>query len=308
MLFKPYQTQSTVLVVDDDGVYLEVAKTILTQFTPRVIAFASPEEALERLIQDNETLKLEEQRLDAALNAESPAISLRLSMGWLNDPDRHKLVEVAFIDQVMPRMQGLQLLEKLSSSRIRRCLLTSMATEEVAVEAFNAGLIDGYINKTSSTLVADLESMIRRGPRFHALTSWSGLDPVMESQLNQTACGSVLQSWLREHEVLEYLLLPSPSGLLCRTAQGKDLWLQFETPQTRRGALEVLGAVPGVRPCLLDDIASGRMSVAIELADACRLGEDAMPTAPTVQIDAVHGCTMAAFDITPEMHERAARR
>ncbi|WP_051908729.1 response regulator [Candidatus Odyssella acanthamoebae] len=62
-------------------------------------------------------------------------------------PQRYEEVSSVIVDYEMPSMKGLEFCEKLQNPYIRKILYTGVADEKVAIEAFNKGLIDGYIRK-----------------------------------------------------------------------------------------------------------------------------------------------------------------
>jgi CheY-like chemotaxis protein len=63
------------------------------------------------------------------------------------NPRRYEEISTVIVDYDMPSMKGLEFCEKLQNPYIRKILYTGVAGEGLAIEAFNKGLIDGYIRK-----------------------------------------------------------------------------------------------------------------------------------------------------------------
>lgn len=60
---------------------------------------------------------------------------------------RYEEVSTVIVDYEMPGIKGLEFCKKLANPYIRKILYTGVADETMAIEAFNNGIIDGYIRK-----------------------------------------------------------------------------------------------------------------------------------------------------------------
>jgi CheY-like chemotaxis protein len=65
----------------------------------------------------------------------------------MQHPKRFQEIAVLLVDYSMPLMTGLEMIEKLQPTPIKKVLLPGEADEKIAVRAFNQGLIDAYIRK-----------------------------------------------------------------------------------------------------------------------------------------------------------------
>ncbi|WP_131783108.1 response regulator [Legionella gresilensis] len=71
------------------------------------------------------------------------------------NPKRFNEISVVVVDYEMSDMNGIQFCQAIKHKPIKKILLTGKADEHAAIEAFKAGLIDGYIYKSDPN-IADL--------------------------------------------------------------------------------------------------------------------------------------------------------
>ncbi|WP_419419335.1 response regulator [Legionella sp. D16C41] len=71
------------------------------------------------------------------------------------NPQRFNEISVIVVDYDMSDMNGLEFCETIKETAIKKLLLIGKKDEQLAVEAFHAGLIDGYIYKSDPN-IADL--------------------------------------------------------------------------------------------------------------------------------------------------------
>ncbi len=68
-------------------------------------------------------------------------------------------IGVLFVDYHMPEMTGVEFLRKIKHLPMKKILFTGMADYQVGVEAFNEGLIDGYLKKGDVNFIQQLNAM-----------------------------------------------------------------------------------------------------------------------------------------------------
>ncbi|HHF7345663.1 TPA: response regulator [Legionella feeleii] len=68
---------------------------------------------------------------------------------------RFSEISVVVVDYAMPEMDGVEFCRRIENTNIKKILLTGQADEKLAIEAFNEGLIDRYIQKSDPN-VAEL--------------------------------------------------------------------------------------------------------------------------------------------------------
>ena len=143
----------------------------------------------------------------------------------MNILERFNRLSVVVVDYSMPGLNGLQFCEQIKDPQIGKVLLTGVADEKMAVEAFNAGIIDRFISKSHPNASENISEFSRdmqhtyfrrqtqqmrqtlrlAGPLFlddHAVTTW-----VRRQMVRKNFC--------------EYYMVSDPQGLLMVTPAGK---------------------------------------------------------------------------------------
>lgn len=277
-----YNVRGVVCFVDDDENYLKAM--VATYKGDRVATtFRIPEEASQRLIEDNRRLVDLERELACLFAEESLATRIRRVYAWLMDTSRHDCVEVCFCDYSMPSTTGTKLLSTISRSRIRRVLLTGMVDSQDAVRAMNAGHIDFYLPKNAPNLAEQIRTYSDHGPMLQVDGLWSGLIPEVKRLIEQPDICDRLWEHLKALEVDEHILLPMPLGFLCRTKTGKGLWVQLEVLETQVGAVEILRE-QGLSAAEVLPILQGQKAACLEVLPALRACVEALATWSEVQV------------------------
>ena len=79
----------------------------------------------------------------------------------MNKKTRFDDISVIVIDYAMPGMNGVKFCEALNGLPIKKIMLTGEADHQLAIDAFNRKIIDGFVSKNSKTLYEELRQMIR---------------------------------------------------------------------------------------------------------------------------------------------------
>jgi CheY-like chemotaxis protein len=217
---------------------------------------------------------------------------------WADNPARHQLARTCVVDYAMPGVTGLEVMNTLLDWPGSRVLLTGQADEQVAVKAFNNGLIDQYIPKQAPDITRHLLGVLRKlalaaHPRLNAL--WrAALRPAQQSLLQLPAFSQALQAFTQQHWA-EYVVLGDPFGLLGLTEDGQCQWLQLESRDSLDELAE-LAALAGMGMNVARDIRNGTRLAAVELHQ--QLGLDSgIATAPTLPMGEDAGVCAALFPV-----------
>lgn len=66
--------------------------------------------------------------------------------------ERFNLISTVIVDFEMPGMNGLEFCKRIENPNIQKILLTGVIDESAAIEAFNNGIIDGFLKKQDPDL------------------------------------------------------------------------------------------------------------------------------------------------------------
>lgn len=271
MTFPLFHRPGTVVFLDDDPDYLEMLALVLPRHW-HLKLFQRPSDCIAHLLQEPpfwEADAWNQQQLISLWREGKPLIPQILAY-WSRYTERYALSRVCVVDFSMPGMDGLQVLAELGDWPGSRVLLTGQADEQVAVRAFNRGLIDQFIPKQtqdiSRRLVEAVEHLLFSAHARHAQIWRSTLTQEQSALLR----GAGVDNWLAAfcaRNWVEHVVIGAPFGVLGMDAGGHIAWLQLETRQGL-DALAELAEVAGVAPAAVTEIRSGARLADIELRQA----------------------------------------
>lgn len=285
MSFPLFQRPGTVVFLDDDPDYLEMLALVLPRHW-HVRLFSRPRDCIEKLHTEPpawEADAWQQQQIVDQWRAGKPLVPQILQY-WAQSADRYALTRVCVVDFSMPEMDGLQVLSELSEWSGARVLLTGQADEQVAVSAFNRGLIEQFIAKQMPDMSRHLVNVMQRllatpHPR-HAQTWRATLKPEHNTVLRDLTVAAELAEFAARRWV-EHVVIGDPFGILGMDAAGYASWLQLESPAGLPALAEV-AVQAGLDAQAVDDIRHGRrlanvelgaaMQAPVELAEAFTLG------------------------------------
>lgn len=209
----PYFTPTEVVLVDDDVITLEEQKITLRSSATTLISFENPFEALEYI---NNSSKKSDERMD--LNALHRHIY---------SPKRLKQISTIIVDYDMPGMNGLDVCRQITDPHIQKIMLTGAATMDVAIEAFNEGIIHQFIQKNDPDVFAKLQHAVLKAQEkyFESLTF-----ELMHHLQNEYPENSIVydstfidcfEKLMIENKVVEYYLLDTMGSFLFLSETGK---------------------------------------------------------------------------------------
>lgn len=271
MSFPLYRRPGGVVFLDDDRDYLEMLAEVMPPHW-YVRPFSRPVACIE-------LLQAEQQRVEADIWSQQEIISRwregtslvpQILQHWRDDGvGRLTLIRVCVVDYAMPAMSGLRVLGELTDWPGLRILLTGRADEQLAVSAFNRGLIDQFIPKQTPDIGRYLSGVIQSqrlvaDERYQQLwrTTLSReqyallADPLIVQALEQVALS---QGWI------EHVVIGAPFGVLGLDAQGGASWLQLE-PAANLPDLAEMADSQGWDAATVHDIRAGKKLMDLELA------------------------------------------
>lgn len=227
-----------IVYVDDDGNMLDVLRRTMPKKVSRAF-IGSPEAALHTLSQEAQYWRAIELLLAKSHEQRADEGEAKLyATSYFTDWRRFHLTGVLMVDYSMPGMSGVELVRRLEGFPARRILLTGEADAEVAVRAFNQGLIQKFIPKSTP----DLYREITRSAHEMHLGVCANIGQLVRANLSQSqidllqdaAVVDGLQRKIEELDWMEYVVVGSPFGVLGMAQHGPLQWLQLETTESLR--------------------------------------------------------------------------
>jgi CheY-like chemotaxis protein len=239
--------------LDDDPDYLEMLAEVMPPEW-HVRLFMSPVDCIGQLMQEPAGWEADGWRQQEIVNRWQSGTPLipQILQYWREDQTaRFAFTKVCVVDYAMPAMSGLQVLGELSGWTGYRVLLTGRIEEQLAVSAFNRGLIERFVPKQAADirvrLTGAIQELLDRPDARHEQTWRSTLS--------------------REQHAL--LCDPAIAGQL--DAQGLVSWLQLE-PAQNLPELAEMAESQGWNPAMVEDVRTGRKLLDLELELALGAG------------------------------------
>lgn len=150
------------------------------------------------------------------------------------DTRRFNRVSTIFVDYKMPIVNGVEFFEKIRDIPLRKILITAEAGHQIAVEAFNRGIIDKFIFKDTD-LVKNINQIIIEGQTtyfndFSNFALWL-LRSEQRAILNNPSLLTAIAQWLNKNKAVEYYMFNKKGSMVCfdKTGDYKILLIITET-------------------------------------------------------------------------------
>lgn len=268
--FALYRSPAGVVFLDDDRDYLEMLAEVMPPDW-YVRLFMRPVACIELLQQECQHSEADVWSQQEIISRWREGASLipQILQYWREDGTRRLgLMRVCVVDYAMPAMSGLRVLAELTDWSGSRILLTGRADEQLAVSAFNRGLIKQFIPKQTPDIGKRLISVIQSqrhqaDPRYQQIwrTTLSReqyallCDPPVAQALEQLALS---QGWV------EHVVIGAPFGVLALDRKGAVSWLQLE-PAANLPEVAEMADSEGCDAATVQDIRDGKKLMNLEL-------------------------------------------
>jgi len=259
----PYFHPTTICLVDDNESFLRS----LSLEMPRTWAcqtFTDPTAALEYLNAAPVLSPLVDRCFKLDPPRESEAL-IRLDLGLIeqeiNQPGRFRRVSVVVADFAMPSMNGLELCRNIADPYIKKVMLTGVADEKLAVEAFNAGLINRFVPKHGTAATTVTRNYIAELQQEYftqyiaRLRNTLAIDP--PGLLVDPAIARWVEDLMHAERLVEYYLGDDPPGFMMLRSDGSmlrvlilnadDMAAQLAFVRRHHAPGEVVDAIAGCR-------------------------------------------------------------
>ena len=266
--FPLYHRSGSLIFLDDDIDYLEMLGMVVPAFF-QVELFSRPTAFIARM--NDEPARWES---DAGLHLlmldrwrHGHHLLPQVLRYWGANPARYQLVQTCVVDFEMPGIDGLKVLNTLLDWPGSRILLTGQADDQLAIKAFNNGLIDQFIPKQTADIAGRLMTTLitlsqKAHPRLN--TVWrTGLQAHHQAILETPSIMENLLARARERWI-EYVVLGEPFGILGLNADGRCDWLQLEPTSGLKDVAD-LARSAGLGFDAVRSIQNGSLLPAVEL-------------------------------------------
>lgn len=294
MSFARYRRPGAVVFLDDDPDYLEMlAEVMPPDWLVRL--FMRPVACIEMLLAELPAREADLWRQQEMVNRwhEGVALIPQILRYWQQDGTvRFTRAQVCVVDYAMPSMSGLRVLSELLPWSGSRILLTGRADEQLAVSAFNRGLIEQFIPKQSPDirlrLTGAIQTLLHKpDPRYEQVWRVT-LSRQQNALLDNPLIAAALEKMARAQGWVEHVVIGAPFGILALDHKGQATWLQLE-PSDRLAELAEMAASQGWDAASVQEIAEGKKIIDLELQLA--LGGDT----PQLQAATAVACDTGAL-------------
>ena len=270
MSFALYRRPGAVVFLDDDPDYLEMlAEVMPLDWLVRLLM--RPVACIEMLLAEPPAREADLWRQQEIVNRWRDGVALipQILHYWREDgTTRFTRTQVCVVDYSMPSMSGLRVLSELTLWSGSRILLTGRADEQLAVSAFNRGLIEQFIPKQSPDirlrLTGAIQTLLHKpDPRYEQVWRVT-LSREQNALLDDPLISAALEKLVLAQGWIEYVVIGAPFGVLALDRKGQAVWLQLE-PSDRLAELAEMAASQGRDAASVQEVADGKKIIDLEL-------------------------------------------
>ena len=232
LVLSPYFHPTTICFVDDNQPFLDSLDLEMPgHWACRT--FTDPEIALAYLQEPVPLEPLMDRCFSLQHQSQSALIRLDVDMiqQEINHVDRFRRNSVLVVDYSMPSLNGLEFCQALDDPNIRIAMLTGVADEKLAVEAFNEGLIHRFIPKQSGDPITIVRQFVTELMHEYfnqytvRLQSTLAISP--PPFLVDLQVAAFVHDLMETHNLVEYYLVDDPPGLIMLNSNGQIWRLAF---------------------------------------------------------------------------------
>lgn len=282
MSFPLYRRPGTVVFLDDDLDYLEMLAEVMPMDW-YVHLMLRPVACIDMLLAETASTELDMWRQQEIINRwrEGAALIPQILKYWRDDGmARFTLAQVCVVDYSMPAMSGLKVLGELTPWSGSRILLTGRADEQLAVSAFNRGLIQQFIPKQSTDirqrLTEAIQGLLHKPSLRHEQTWRATLSMPQNAFLSDPTISAELEKLARAQCWVEHVVTGAPFGVLALDSAAQTMWLQLE-PADRLSELAEMAESQGWDAITVEQVRSGKKLIDLELQLALGSNQKARP-------------------------------
>ena len=221
-----------VIFLDDNRAFLDALEL---EFSAQInmLTFTSPNDALRAIdnsVQNNTNLTF---KLINNVNADTTTdriigFEINNLLNIIYERSRFDHAPVLVVDYEMPDINGIEFCQKLKNRDIFKIMLTAEADKDTAIKAFNNGVIDKFILKTSENLFQDLMLAVNELTQRYfreisrtIINGYHGAVSLFDNELYQQLFNQVLL----KTQAVEYYIVDNSGSFLFLDKDANPTWL-----------------------------------------------------------------------------------
>jgi CheY-like chemotaxis protein len=269
---------TTVVCVDDNAPFLESLIAAIKNPNITIKKFSNPSDALAYINESSEANRLDCSDLvreseEHSSDWKSVLVNINLLHRKIYDPNRFSIISTVITDYSMPEMTGVELCANIKDKNIQKVLLTAIADEKIAIDAFNAGYISRFVKKDSNFKTELTENLNRSMSRyFQAYTDDLSKHFSVDEKTHLTDpvfARFFLNNYLLNKTYVEYYMLDNYGGYLFLDSDGQPNFLSMLTEREMNRIINI-GIESGE---IDDDVLEGLKSRKYILVSHNRFGQ-----------------------------------
>jgi CheY-like chemotaxis protein len=221
-----------VIFLDDNRAFLDALDLeFSTQINMRTLT--NPDTTMQVIANHRQdsiqsTFKLMNDVNEDSINARVPDFDLSKILTLIYDKTRFDNVAILVVDYEMPDINGIEFCQKLKKRKIFKIMLTAEADKDTAIKAFNKGLIDRFLLKTSEELYPEITLAVQELSHryFRELSlnlingQGSSVNTLFENELYQQLFSKVAT----QAQAVEYYLVDNSGSILFLDKNANPTW------------------------------------------------------------------------------------
>ncbi|MDR2107354.1 MAG: hypothetical protein LBO73_02450 [Holosporaceae bacterium] len=229
---------TTVVLVDDNLSFIDAVTGMLPSSGIVLKAFTDPCEALSYINDVSNVNRLDYSDLTrGGEEGTSDWNSVLLNINCLHREiysfDRFSRISAIVVDYSMPSMKGVELCSAVNDKSIQKVLLTGVADEKIAIDAFNCGRINRFIKKGGDNLEAEIVENIDKSVcqyfKIHTDDISKHLSIHDQTHLKDPVFANFFFNNCLNNEYVEYYMLDTFGGYLFLSSDGRPSFLSVLT-------------------------------------------------------------------------------
>lgn len=256
----PFFYPTTIVIIDDNRDFLINLGLQLDEGTACRL-FLSPRLALNEINQstlsnsfENDCLTMNIDELNGSEDEHIVSLNVSAILTFLENPHRFNECSIVIVDYDMPMMNGIEFCKLIQNKAIKKILITGVADEKIAVQAFNDGAIDKFILKNDSSNIERINEYVETFQKEYFSVKTNQVRNTLNNRafgfLSEPAFKDVFTNICHKYGVVEYYLSSQPNGYVLVTGTGEinhllilseaDMQAHYEIAQELEAPIELL--------------------------------------------------------------------